>query len=461
MSYVESKNIIFLKIKETSILNKGQVEFLSYLYRFGPSTTNELIDKIEKERPELKRNDLDLFDRKPAELKKLKVIKVLERRKCQSTGRLAQVLTTTNIVPTKNIKVKGTAKNILESSMNSALLAVEIYNKPRSTFKSEAYITLMIMAWTKMFHAYFRGVIGDKYFYSDKNGVPIMINEERKKWELQTCINKYGKLKEEVRKNLEFFIPLRNRIEHAHVDSRELDTVIFGECQALLMNFESFLIDNFGDEYCINESLAYSLQFSQMRTREQAISSKSLMLPQVKNIYNYIETYRKGLPSPILASQEFRVKVQLVPVTSNTSSTDLPIEFIRLEEGQTIDGKKLTTIIKDRVVEKEVVGKGTLIHTDVYKRVNEKLDSALMTSHLLNAFNFVLSIKPMKADNKPPEVTNKKYCEYHQRFKRYQYTSEYVDLLVDLINRNKVEIKEILKYYKEEKKIVLGNLLDK
>jgi len=39
---------------------------------------------------------------------------------------------------------KGRTKSLLESSIDSALLAVEIYNKPRTSFRSEAYISLMV-----------------------------------------------------------------------------------------------------------------------------------------------------------------------------------------------------------------------------------------------------------------------------------------------------------------------------
>ena len=63
---------------------------------------------------------------------------------------------------------KGKIKSLLESSINAALLAVEVYNKPRTTFRSEAYITLIIIAWTKLFHAYFHSTIGDKYYYKKK-----------------------------------------------------------------------------------------------------------------------------------------------------------------------------------------------------------------------------------------------------------------------------------------------------
>ena len=65
---------------------------------------------------------------------------------------------------------QGKAKTILESSINSAFTAVETYNRPRTSFRIENYIILMIIAWTKLFHAYFQATIGERYFYKEKNG---------------------------------------------------------------------------------------------------------------------------------------------------------------------------------------------------------------------------------------------------------------------------------------------------
>ena len=72
---------------------------------------------------------------------------------------------------------KGKTKNILESSIDSALLAVEIYNKPRTPFKVENYISLMIIAWTRLFHAYFNNTIGDKFYYKKGSRYKIVDGE--------------------------------------------------------------------------------------------------------------------------------------------------------------------------------------------------------------------------------------------------------------------------------------------
>ncbi|MGV8878502.1 MAG: DUF3644 domain-containing protein [Sphingobacteriaceae bacterium] len=70
---------------------------------------------------------------------------------------------------------RGKTKTLIESSIVCALLAVEIYNKPRIPFRVESFITNMIMAWTRLLHAYFNHTIGDKYYYALLPKVVILI----------------------------------------------------------------------------------------------------------------------------------------------------------------------------------------------------------------------------------------------------------------------------------------------
>lgn len=99
---------------------------------------------------------------------------------------------------------------------------------------------------------------------------------EKKSWELAECIQEYQKmnktypnLSDPVVANLRFFIGIRNKIEHRYWDGSSLDILLFGECQALLFNYESFLVALLGEEYSINTCLSYALQFSHLRAKER------------------------------------------------------------------------------------------------------------------------------------------------------------------------------------------------
>ena len=70
-----------------------------------------------------------------------------------------------------------TVQEHLQKARDSALLAVEVYNKPAVSFKSSAYITLMVIAWTALFHAvFFKRKI--KPFYRKQSGQFVRMDGE-------------------------------------------------------------------------------------------------------------------------------------------------------------------------------------------------------------------------------------------------------------------------------------------
>lgn len=330
---------------------------------------------------------------------------------------------------------KGKTRTILESSIDSALLAVEVYNKPRTTFRSEAFIALMVIAWTRLFHAYFNSTIGDRYYYKKKNGRYERVDGERKSWELATCIKKYGKLPIAVEKNLEFFIKLRNKIEHRHINKKEIDVLIFGECQALLCNYENLLIDLFGQKFALNEALVYSLQFSQLRTSGQTSASKSALSSDLSDLVGFVEKYRHSLTDEEYDSQEYSVKLIQVPKISNTNRADAAIEFVSwdtLSDEDKAAYEQITTIIKDKKVRVEGANVQRLKPSEVVARVNEQFNGFNVTVNLHAVLYKLFRIRPSKGSDEPFE-TNTKYCLYDEPHGDYVYSLEWPGFIVNFL----------------------------
>ncbi len=76
--------------------------------------------------------------------------------------------------------------------------------------------------------------------------------------------------------------------------------MIFGECQALLYNYENTLIDLFGEEYALNESLSFSIQFSRFRKKSQIKASRKLLSKEIKELKSFIDNYRTSLSDKCL-----------------------------------------------------------------------------------------------------------------------------------------------------------------
>ena len=344
---------------------------------------------------------------------------------------------------------RGKTKSILEGSIDAALLAVEVYNKPRTTFRSQAYIVLMIIAWTRLFHAYFRKTIGDRYYYKEK-GRYQLIDGERKAWEIKTCIDKYGNLSEPIRANLQFFIGLRNKIEHHNVTEREIDTLIFGECQSLLYNYESLLIQIFGEEYALNESLAFSLQFSYMRPEEQRQASKSVLSAEAREIRSYIENYQSALRDEIFNSQEYSIKFIQIPKVANTNRNDLAVEFVHADELDPDTLQHIRTIIKDKRVVIEARNVGKLRAGKVVEKVKEQT-RLNFNQYDHKCLYIIFDVRP--PGNAPnPDETNTEYCHYDQVHKDYIYQDSWVDFIVKLFEVHRLTKEEIRIAYKAGEK---------
>lgn len=335
---------------------------------------------------------------------------------------------------------QGKAKMILESSINSALTAVETYNRPRTKFRMENYIILMIIAWTKLFHAYFQATIGERYFYKEKNGRYKIIDGEKKAWELKECIKHYQKnnqnnrLSDAIVANLNFFVGIRNKIEHRYWTSSALDIMLFGECQSLLYNYENLLMSLFGDDYSINTCLAYALQFSHLRSNEQLSAQKDLLSKDMQDIKRYVDKYKTDLAQNVYDSQEYSIKLLQIPKISNTNRSDLAVEFVNwnsLSDDDKENYQKVAAIIKDKIIKQTVSNANMLKPIDVRNAIKEKTGEEISQNNHTDLWKAFQVRPPQSAESKFDTVT--KYCIYDEPHNDYLYTIEWVDFIAKLI----------------------------
>ena len=218
----------------------------------------------------------------------------------------------------------------LEKARDSALLAVETYNRPRTSFRSGGYIVMMCIAWTALFHAIFFKRNRMPFYRKKSNRRHFeMLEGDKKAWELSYCLAEFwGTEHPPMRMNLEFFVKLRNKIEHRSMPGLDID--IFGECQALLFNFEDLITTEFGSRYALNESLSLALQFSCHRNENQQLAIRKLHKGLAKDIKTYINAFRTSLSVEQLQDMQFSYKVFLFPKPANHErGADLAVEFIK------------------------------------------------------------------------------------------------------------------------------------
>jgi len=335
-------------------------------------------------------------------------------------------------------------KELLEKAKDSALLAVEIYNKPRTSFRSGGFIVFMSIAWLALFHAIFERK-GVKYFYR-KNGRFVIIDEERKAWELGECVKKYYKEQNNpIRKNLDFFIKLRNKIEHRFLP--QLDTDIFGECQAMLINFENLLTSEFGNEHAIKENLVFALQFSSILQEKQQQALKIKESKGYKNVKQFIENYRRHLSDNIRNSLNYSFKVFLIPkVGGHEGSSDVAIEFVKYNPDKPEEQeryKKLLVAIKEKQV--PMIGfRAGQVCEKVFNALRDKMPTDWKfnpSSHHVKCWRYY-KVRPPK-NSSDPAKTNQSYCFYNSAFNQYEYTEEWIKFLINKL-KNKKTYKKIM-----------------
>jgi hypothetical protein len=332
--------------------------------------------------------------------------------------------------------ISPTARTFIEKSVKSALLAVEIYNKPAIDYRTEGYIVMMNIAWTSLFHAIFANS-SKNYKYKNKNSL------EEKYFEIGKCLTVYqGLLKKEIEANLNFLIDLRDLIEHRIIP--DLDDEVFGECQACLFNYEKILSENFGNNYQINNSLAYSLQFSKKYSSAQLKAKRKYDLSNYLTINKFIEQYRSNLDPEIFQSIHYSFRVFMIPKVGNhIESSDLAVEFIKYDPSkkQEYDSyEKLLYVIRDKRVPGEYFKAG-----EVSKQIYEKLKDSYRENWKFSAsYHHAKCAKYFKIKEGHytgnPDKTNAKYCIYDWTFNQHIYTKEWVVFLTE-----KLKDKELFK----------------
>jgi hypothetical protein len=240
---------------------------------------------------------------------------------------------------------------------------------------------------------------------------------------------------------LDLFIKLRNKVEHRHVEKYELDMLVFGECQSLLYNFETLLVDLFGSDYAISENLAYSLQFSSMRTSEQLKANKRALSADLADIKQFVENYRSMLPQDVFDSPAYSVKLIQIPKIANASRNDLAIEFVNwsaLSDDDKVAFQKIGALIKDRIIKQPVVNLGGLKPGKVLDLV-ASTTGVRISHHDHRCLYTIFSIRPDKLSNDDPFNTNPEFCHYDEVHDDYVYSEAWVGRLCLILTAGKMK----------------------
>ena len=324
----------------------------------------------------------------------------------------------------------ASVERLVFKAQQSATLAVDVYNRPATQFRTEGYIVLMVVAWTAALHAIFERD-GVDYIHRDENGDPILIDGDQKAWAIGDCLReRFGNGNPPARRNLEFIIGLRNKIEHRYVPS--IDAHVAGECQALLLNLERLLSEEFGDYYSIADSLSVPLQTSTLRNTARVSAMRQLQAHHYDEVMEYVEDYRSDLPDSVYSDPSYSFRVYLIPKTGNhESSSDLAFEFVKYDPDKPEDVAALqhqVTLIRDRQV--PVANPGMHKPSGVARQVSERIGRHFFVHHHTLAWKYY----GVRASGVQPDQCKPEYCQFDSVHRDYIYTDAWVDFLVDKLS---------------------------
>lgn len=250
---------------------------------------------------------------------------------------------------TKRVRrIFSVKEELLKKSREAALAAVQIFNNPHVTFKSETYVVLMNIAWTYLLHAYYRAKKVDyRYFVQGpkRKQYDRTKNGAFKHWELERCLNyEQCPLEREVVQNLKFLIGLRHEIEHQM--TTRIDDLLSARFQACCINYHDAAASLFGEEYGIAKHLAISLQFSSLSQEQVDTLDQQAGLPP--HIKRYIEGFDGALAPDEFTSPKFAYRVIFVPKTANQlNQADQVITFVKADSEFAKNVNATYTVIRE------------------------------------------------------------------------------------------------------------------
>lgn len=322
----------------------------------------------------------------------------------------------------------------LEAARREATLAVRLYNDPTENRSFEAFVVHMHVAWLYLLHArLMRAEIDIRYRRRDDPQQFEMIDGEHKRWELAKCVaERWSDANDPVRRNLEFFIALRNRIEHRHDHTdRQLSEAVSGHAQALLVNFENELTTTFGSDQSLALILRFPVFVGSFTTEgEKALVELRERLPD--SLKRFIANYHSGLPDSTSTDARFELRLSVV-LQAAKSADALAIQFTRWDDmsdeekaAAELLGRRGRTIVREQT--RRVVGHGLMKPSEAERRVALEVPYVFNSHHFLRAWQ-IKKIRPRR-DDPYPARTDERYCVYDALSHSYGYTDAWVKWLV-------------------------------
>lgn len=220
--------------------------------------------------------------------------------------------------------------HILQESRRQACAAIDFYNRSGDERSYLDFVVHMHLAWQYLLQAECQRQ-GQDYSVRDSKGRVVKTKDgDKKTWDLGYCLAwRFPTESEPTRVNVEFFVGLRNKIEHRFQDSLMMATA--GQAHAYVINYETELVGTFGVDHSLSSVLRFPVfvqNLSPSGLKEQLALRRKLPA----GVNSYITSFETRLEKRVRESDRYDYRVLLVPVKGPKSEADLAVSFIKAEE---------------------------------------------------------------------------------------------------------------------------------
>ena len=311
----------------------------------------------------------------------------------------------------------------LQASKKEACLAVDLYNRSSAERSLEGFIVHMHLAWLYMLHARFdRDGIDFRYWEGRRL---VRVDGEPRTWELTRClVEEYPDPNDPVRRNVEFFIQLRNKIEHRYAEL--VAVVVAGKTQAHVLNYEDAVTDTFGAREGLGDNLRFPVFVSSLTSDAvEALKRTHRKLP--KRLTTFIQNYDAALPGEVQGDYRYDFRILLLPQTGPKTEADAVVRFVREDEMSDEQRDVVETITREKLV--PVQNKGKYKPGAVAQKVEQVLQVRFdASSHHTRAWKYYEVRPPWGAAKSA--ATNERYCVWDEPHEDYLYTDAWVKKLI-------------------------------
>jgi hypothetical protein len=313
--------------------------------------------------------------------------------------------------------------HILQASKKEACLAVDVYNRSSGDRNLEAFVVHMHLAWLYLLHARFLRD-GMDYRYRHDNRHFVRVDGEVKTWELARCVQEeFADENDPVRRNIEFFIKLRNMVEHRYEEL--LAYAVAGKVQAHVLNFEEAVTARFGANESLGDKLRFPVFMSSL-TPDAVEALKRIHRRLPKRLTNFIRDHDASLPDEVQGDWRYDFRVLLIARTGPKTEADAVMRFVREDEMPEEVREVVQTIVRTRSI--AVQNKGRYKPGGVSLKVQEGLGWPFTITDHTSAWRHFGVRPPTDADR--PELTDERYCVWDEPHGDYLYTEAWVKKLI-------------------------------